>query len=50
MDDIQNELKKVHKKLDDIKKRQEMITKIQNLENEHQKRLGQKPIGHCSNL
>tara|TARA_Y100001937_G_scaffold118072_1_gene172039 strand:- start:208 stop:342 length:135 start_codon:yes stop_codon:yes gene_type:complete len=43
MDDIQNELKKVHKKLDDIKKRQEMITKIQNLERDHQEKFGQRP-------
>ncbi len=45
-DKLQNELKQVHKKLEDIEKKQEMLQKIQDLDRDHGKKMGERPIGH----
>ena len=39
-DKLQNELKQVHKKLEDIEKKQEMLQKIQDLDRDHGKKNG----------
>ena len=43
---IESDLKEVHKKLDDIEKKQEMLNKIQQLDREHSKKMVEKPISH----
>ena len=40
---IESELKDMHKKLEDIEKRPEMMTKLQQLEREQQEKLGRRP-------
>ena len=42
---IESERKDVHKKLDDIEKKQEMLNKIQQLDRQHQKMMGERPSG-----
>ena len=43
---IESELKEVHKKLDDIEKKQEMLNKIQQLDRKHEEKMGKRPSGH----
>ncbi len=43
---IESELKEVHKKLEDIEKKQKMLDKIQQLDRQHQQRMGNSPAGH----
>ena len=43
---IESELKEVHKKLNDIEKKQEMINKINELEIERQEKMGKRPFHH----
>ena len=43
---IESELKEVHKKLDDIEKRQEMINKMNELERTRQEKMGKRPFHH----
>ena len=43
---IESELKAVHKKLEDIEKKQEWLDKVQQLEREHSKKMGNSPVGH----
>tara|TARA_R100000329_G_C7549689_1_gene194212 strand:+ start:173 stop:334 length:162 start_codon:yes stop_codon:yes gene_type:complete len=43
---IESELKEVHKKLDDIEKRQKMMNKINDLERERQEKMGKRPFHH----
>ena len=43
---IESELKDVHKKLDDIEKKQEMMKKLYDLEREQQKKMGKRPSSH----
>ncbi len=40
---IESELKEMHKKLDDIEKKQEMLNKIQQLERDRQEKSGRRP-------
>ena len=40
---IESELKEVHKKLEDIEKKQEMLNKINQLEREQQEKMGKRP-------
>ncbi len=43
---IESDLKAVHKKLEDIEKKQEMLDKIHNLDRAHQEKLAKRPINH----
>ena len=43
---IESDLKEVHKKLDDIEKKQEMLNKISELERQQQEKRGQRPFPH----
>ena len=40
---IESELKAVHKKLEDIEKKQEWLDKIQQLDRQHSKKMGNSP-------
>ena len=43
-DKIQKEVKELHKKLDDIEKKQQMLQKIQDLDREHDQKMGHRPV------
>ena len=43
---IESELKSVHKKLEDIEKKQEWLDKLHQLERKHQQRMGNSPASH----
>tara|TARA_B100001996_G_scaffold96817_1_gene72528 strand:+ start:539 stop:700 length:162 start_codon:yes stop_codon:yes gene_type:complete len=43
---IESELKDVHKKLDDIEKRQEMMNKLYQLDRDKKAKMGERPINH----
>ena len=43
---IESELKAVHKKLEDIEKKQEWLDKLHQLEKKHQQRMGNSPASH----
>jgi len=43
---IDDELKKVQKKLEDIEKKQEMMKKLYDLEKEQQEKMGKRPSTH----
>ena len=43
---IESELKNVHKKLEDIEKKQEMLNKIHELERSQQEKMGKRPFHH----
>jgi len=43
---IESELKDVHKKLDDIEKRQEMMNKLYQLDRDKKAKMGERPISH----
>ena len=44
--DIQKELQQVHKKLDDIEKKQKMLNRIQELERIREETQAKRPTGH----
>ena len=47
---IESELKNVHKKLDDIEKKQEMMKKLFDLEREQQEKMGKRPLNHLHEM
>ena len=47
---IESELKSVHKKLDDIEKKQEMMKKLYDLEREQQEKMGKRPLNHIHEM
>ena len=47
---IESELKDVHKKLDDIEKKQEMMKKMYDLEREQQQKMGKRPSTHIHEM
>ena len=47
---IESELKSVHKKLDDIEKKQEMMKKLYDLEREQQQKMGKRPLNHVHEM
>ena len=47
---IESELKSVHKKLDDIEKKQEMMKKLYDLEREQQQKMGKRPLNHLHEM
>ena len=47
---IESELKDVHKKLDDIEKKQEMMKKLYDLEREQQQKMGKRPLNHVHEM
>ena len=49
MDKIQNELQEVQKKLDDIRKKQEMMNKLYQLERDKKAKMGERPSTHLHN-
>ena len=50
MDKIQQELKDVLKKLDDIEKKQEMMKKLYDLERDQQQKMGKRPLNHVHEM
>ena len=47
---IESEIKEVHKKLDDIEKKQEMMKKLYELEREQQEKMGKRPSTHLHEM
>ena len=47
---IDAELKNVHKKLDDIEKKQEMMKKLYELDREKQEKMGKRPSTHIHEM
>ena len=47
---IESELKNVHKKLDDIEKKQEMMKKLYELERDQQQKMGKRPSHHVHDM
>jgi len=47
---IESELKNVHKKLDDIEKKQEMMKKLYELERDQQQKMGKRPSNHVHEM
>ena len=47
---IESDLKEVHKKLDDIEKKQEMMKKLYDLEREQQQKMGKRPSSHVHEM
>ena len=47
---IESELKNVHKKLEDIEKKQEMMKKLYDLEREQQQKMGKRPSTHLHEM
>ena len=47
---IEFELKNVHKKLEDIEKKQEMMKKLYDLEKEQQEKMGKRPSNHLHEM
>ena len=47
---IESELKDVHKKLNDIEKKQEMMKKLYDLEKEQQQKMGKRPLNHVHEM
>ena len=50
MDKIQQELKDVQKKLEDIEKKQEMMKKLYDLEREQEQKMGKRPLNHVREM
>ena len=50
MDDIQKELQQVHKKLEDIEKKQQMLKRIQDLDRLREEKQAKRPTGHSTNI
>ena len=49
MDEIQKELQQVHKKLEDIEKKQKMLKRIQDLDRLREQNQAKRPTGHSTN-
>ena len=47
---IESELKDVHKKLDDIEKKQQMMKKLYDLERDQQIKKGLRPLNHVHEM
>ena len=47
---IESELKVVHKKLDDIEKKQEMMQKLYDLDRDKQMKMGERPSTHIREM
>mgnify|MGYP001254788106 CR=1 FL=1 len=47
---IESELKDVHKKLDDIEKKQEMMNKLYQLDQDKKKKMGEIPSTHIREM
>ena len=47
---IESELKDVHKKHDDIEKKQEMKKKLYDLERQQQQKMGKRPLNHVHEM
>ena len=47
---IESELKDVHKKLDDIEKKQEMMNKLYQLDQDKRKKMGELPSTHIREM
>ena len=47
---IDAELKDVHKKLDDIEKKQEMMKRLYDLERDQQQKMGKRPLNHVHEM
>jgi tetrahydromethanopterin S-methyltransferase subunit G len=43
---IESDIKDVHKKLEDIEKKQEMMQKLYQLERDKKAKMGERPINH----
>ena len=50
MDDIQKELQQVHKKLEDIEKKQQMLKRIQDLDRLREEKQAKRPTGHSTDI
>ncbi len=47
---IESELKHVHKKLDDIEKKQEMMNKLYQLDRDKRAKMGERPSTHLHEM
>ena len=47
---IESELKEVHKKLDDIEKKQEMMNRIYQMDRDKQAKMGERPSTHLHEM
>ena len=47
---IESELKDVHKKLDDIEKKQEMMNKLYQIDQDKKKKMGELPSTHIREM
>ena len=47
---IESEIKEVHKKLDDIEKKQEMMNKLYQLEQDKKAKMGERPSTHVHEM
>ena len=47
---IESDLKEVHKKLDDIEKKQEMMKKLYDMERDQQQKMGKRPLNHVHEM
>tara|TARA_B100001989_G_scaffold96624_1_gene67383 strand:+ start:640 stop:816 length:177 start_codon:yes stop_codon:yes gene_type:complete len=47
---IESEIKEVHKKLDNIEKKQEMMNKLYQLDREKKKKMGELPSTHIREM
>ena len=47
---IESELKNVHKKFEEIEKKQEMMKKLYDLEKEQQQKMGKRPLNHLHEM
>jgi len=47
---IESDLKEVHKKLNDIEKKQEMMQKLYQLDRDHKAKMGERPSTHIREM
>jgi len=47
---IESELKEVHKKIEDIEKKQEMMNKIYQMDRDKQAKMGERPSTHLHEM
>ena len=47
---IESDLKEVHKKLDDIEKKQEMMSKLYQLDRDSKAKMGERPSTHLHEM